>query len=106
MANYFRITAYHPEKDISVILDSNGMFEKLWQFSSYLVQKGFKILEVGAGENLVEGTFPLVSETSKRILLRGINKGKPEIQEMTYQDRPCKAITLYDKVYGLFVYKQ
>lgn len=102
MANYFRITAYHPKKDISVILDSNGMFEKLWQFSSYLVQKGFKILEVGISENLVEGTFPVVSETSKRILLRGINKGKPEIQEMTYQERPCKTITLYDKVYGLF----
>lgn len=105
MANYFRITAYHPDKDISVILDSNGKFEKLWQFSSYLVQRGFKILEVGKGENLVEGTFPTVSEASKKILLRGINKGKPEIQEMTYQDLPCKAITLYDKVYGLFFYK-
>ena len=74
MANYFRITAYHPEKDISVILDSNGAFEKLWQFSSYLVQKGFKILEVGTGENLVEGTFSVVSETSKRILLRAMQE--------------------------------
>ena len=103
MANYFRITAYHPEKDISVILDSNGMFEKLWQFSSYLVQRGFKILEVGTGENLVEGTFPTVYEAAKKILLRGINKGKPEIQEMTYQDRPCKAITVYDKTYSAFI---
>ena len=103
MANYFRITAYYPEKDFSVILDSNGKFEKLWQFSSYLVQKGFKILEVGTGENLVEGTLPKVPEVSKKVLLRGINKGKPEIQEVTYQERPCKAITLYDKVYGLFI---
>lgn len=102
MAKYFRITAYYPEKNFSVILDSNGMFEKLWMFSSYLVQRGFKILEVGTGENLIEGTFPTVSEASKKIFLRGINKGKPEIQEMTYQDRPCKAITLYDKIYGLF----
>ena len=103
MANYFRVTAYHPEKDISVILDSNGMFEKFWQFSSYLVQKGLKILEVGTGENLVEGTFPMVSEVSNKILLWGINKGKPEIQEITYQEQPCKAITVYDKIYGLFV---
>ena len=102
MANYFRITAYHPEKDISVILDSNGMFEKLWQFSSYLVQKGFKILEVGTGENLVEGTFPMVSEVSKKILLRGIDRGQPRIETTTYQERSCKAIMLYDKVYGLF----
>lgn len=102
MANYFRITAYHPDKDISVILDSNGMFEKLWQFSSYLVQKGFKILEVGANESIIESTFPTVKEVSNRIMLRAIDKGKPEIQEMTYQDRSCKAITLYDKIYGLF----
>ena len=41
MANYFRITAYHPTKDICAIFDSNGRFEKLWQFSAYLVQNGF-----------------------------------------------------------------
>lgn len=102
MANYFRITAYHPEKDMSVILDSNGMFEKLWQFSSYLVQKGFKILEVGANDNIIECTFPAIKEVSNKIILRAIDNGKPEIQEITYQDRPCKAITVYDKIYGLF----
>lgn len=30
MANYFRVTAHHTEQNISVILDSNGQFEKLW----------------------------------------------------------------------------
>ena len=47
MANYFRITAYHPKEDLSVIMDSNGIFEKLWQFSAFMVSKGFKIIEVG-----------------------------------------------------------
>lgn len=102
MANYFRITAYHPEKDISVILDSNGMFEKLWQFSSYLVQKGFKILEVGDKDKFVESTFPAIDEASDKIFLRAIDKGKPEIQTLVHQDRPCKAITVYDKIYGIF----
>lgn len=27
---YYRITAYNKEQDFSYILDSNGMFEKLW----------------------------------------------------------------------------
>ena len=53
MANYFRITAYHIEQDISAILDSNGRFEKLWQFSSFLVNKGFKIIEVTTSDKLV-----------------------------------------------------
>ena len=103
MANYFRITAYYPETDISVILDSNGMFEKLWQFSSYLVQKGFKILEVGAKDRIVESTFPEIGEATDKIYLRGIDKGKPEIQELVHQERPCKAITVYDKIYGQYV---
>lgn len=42
MSNYFRITAYHPANNICAIFDSNGRFGKLWQFSAYLVQKGFK----------------------------------------------------------------
>ena len=58
MANYFRITAYHPAKNICAVFDSNGRFEKLWQFSAYLVQKGFKIVEVGNSR----------TETSKRLL--------------------------------------
>ena len=45
MENNFRITGYVEKDNYSVILDSNGMFDKLWQFSSYLVQKGIKIIE-------------------------------------------------------------
>lgn len=103
MANYFRITAYHPEKDISVILDSNGKFEKLWQFSAYLVQKGFKIIQVCTSDNFVEATFPPLSSESNKIHLRGIDKGKPIVEDVIHQNRPCKAITVYDKIYGQYV---
>ena len=48
---YFRITGYEPKNDISFILDCNGMFEKLWQFSAMLVAKGLKVLEVSKLEN-------------------------------------------------------
>ena len=60
MANYFRITAYHPIENFSVIMDSNGMFEKLWQFSSFMVSKGFKIIEVGGEDKFNEGDMPKV----------------------------------------------
>ena len=60
MANYFRITAYHPTENFSVIMDSNGMFEKLWQFSSFMVSKGFKIIEVGGEGKFNEGDMPKV----------------------------------------------
>lgn len=103
MANFFRITAYHTEQNISVILDSNGKFEKLWQFSSFLVNKGFKIIEVATSDKLVYDPFPLIEEESNKILLRSIAKGQPMIQEVIYQDRPCKAICVSDKTYGQFL---
>lgn len=102
MAHYFRITAYHPDKDISAILDTYGKFEKLWQFSSYLVQRGFKILEVGDKSRFVESTFLEIEKPSDKIFLRAIDKGKPEIQTLVHQERPCKAITVYNKIYGIF----
>ena len=43
MNTYFRITAYHPKEDISAILDTEGKYEELWEFSAFLVSKGFKI---------------------------------------------------------------
>lgn len=103
MANYFRITAYHPETDISVVLDSNGRFEKLWQFSSYLVQKGFKILEVGKDENIIDAGYKRVEKVSSKIYLMGFMQGKPYIEDVNYQNRPCKSIAVNNMAYGLFV---
>lgn len=103
MANYFRIAAYYPEKDFSVILDSNGRFEKLWQFSAYLVNKGFKILEVGKDENIIDAGYKRVDKMSNKIYLMGFSQGKPCIESINYQDRPCKAVSVPNMAYGLFV---
>ena len=77
--NYFRITAYHPEKNISVIADSNGKFEKLWQFSSYLVHNGFKIIAVSNDEQFTCGNAPKAESDTKHILIRACGKGHPTI---------------------------
>ena len=103
MANYFRITAYHIEQDICAILDSNGRFEKLWQFSSFLVNKGFKIIEVTTLDKLVYDPFTLIEKELDKILLRSIAKGMPIMQEVIYQDRPCKAICVGESTYAQFV---
>ena len=76
MANYFRITAYGPNENVGMIVDSNGRHEKLWQFSAELVAKGFKILAVGNDTKFTEGNIPKTEE-SNRLLLRACMKGKP-----------------------------
>ena len=77
MANYFRITAYHPAENVCAVFDSNGRFEKLWQFSAFLVQKGFKIVEVGSDDKFHEGNIPKVQEDTS-LILRACAKGKPK----------------------------
>ena len=99
---YYRITAYHSDKDISVILDSYGKFESLWDFSSLLVSHGFKVLSLSRAEVLVESTFPLIEETNK-LAVRAIAKGLPNIQEFEYNARKCRGITVGDKIYGQYL---
>ena len=79
MANYFRITAYHPTENLSVIMDSNGLFEKLWQFSSFMVSKGFKIIEVGDENKFDEGDMPKAEQDTVHVILRACKSGEPEI---------------------------
>lgn len=98
MENYFRITAYHTEHDESVILDSNGKFDKLWQFSADLIQKGFKILEVGNDETFLDGDIEK-TEYSDNYLLRAHAKGKPQYTSFSVEDITYKAIRIGDRVY-------
>ena len=75
---YFRVTIYHPAEDVSAIIDSNGYFEKLWQLSAALVQKGFKILEVGADDRFLEGDLPKLEADRQHLFLRACKTGKPD----------------------------
>ena len=75
---YFRVTVYHPAEDVSAIIDSNSHFEKLWQLSAALVQKGFKILEVGNDDQFLEGDLPKAEAYRGHLLLRACKTGKPE----------------------------
>ena len=65
MANYFRITAYHPTENLSVIMDSNGLFEKLWQFYE---------------DKFDDGDMPKAEYDNVHVILRACKSGKPEIQ--------------------------
>ena len=100
--DYYRITAYHSDEDISVILDSYGKFETLWDFSATLVSHGFKIITLCRTEAIAESTFPLIEESGK-LAVRAIAKGLPDIDEFVYNNRKCRAITVGDKIYGQYL---
>ena len=99
MNKYYRITGYCPENDFSFIVDSNGMFEKLWQFSAFLVEKGLDIMEVARLENVIDINIDQVEEDKEHIILRANADGKPEYVNHTIDGITYRAIKVADKLY-------
>lgn len=83
MNNYFRITAQSREKGYTFIADSYGRFEKLWQFSAYLVAKGFKIIAVNAEGKFEFGNISKSEPDSAHIKIRACGKGVATINNTT-----------------------
>ena len=46
MAKYFRVKAHYPKENMTIVVDSYGRYDEIWQLSAFLIKKGFKILEV------------------------------------------------------------
>ncbi len=99
MSNYFRITGYVKEKDVCFIMDSNGYFEKLWQFSSYLVQKNIQILEVSNDTKFQDVNIDKVDYDQKHLFLRATTKGKPEYINHTIDGEIFKAVKVGNIIY-------
>ena len=96
---YYRITAYYPQDDFSFIIDSNGKFEKLWQFSSYLVNKGIQIVEVSKEEQIIDINIEKPYIDNGCLILRATADGKPEYVEQTINGITHKAVKVADKIY-------
>lgn len=96
---YFRITGYNEKDNYCFIVDSNGMFEKLWQFSAYLISKGLKILEVSKEENFIDVNIKRATEDKENIILRANAVGKPKNTTYEIDGVSYKAIQVADKIY-------
>ena len=97
--NYFRITAYYPEDNFSFIIDSNGKFEKLWQFSAYLISMGIKVIEASKQEQMLYINIEPAQQDNEHIILRANADDKPEYVEQTINGITYKAIKVADKMY-------
>lgn len=99
MTRYFRITGYYPKEDISFIMDSNGMFEKLWQFSAFIVSKGCNVLEVGTDETFLDINIEKAEEDKEHIILRASMNGKPIYVEKMIMNATYTAVQINDCLY-------
>ena len=100
MNNYFRITAYNPQHNIGFIADSYGKFKKIWQFSSYLIQHGCKIIEVNNSDNFIDyKNLPLLTEPSNKIIIRAIEEGRTNYLPRVIDGKNYRIVVMGDKQY-------
>ena len=99
MSNYFRITGYVKEKDLCFIMDCNGMFEKLWEFSALMIQHKIQVLEVANDTKFLDGNIGKVEYDANHIALRATAKGLPKYTTYTLDGITYKAIKVADKIY-------
>ena len=99
MANYYRITAYHPGEDYSFIVDSHGKFEKLWEFSSYLVNKGVTVLEVSNEDKFLDGNMKRAKEHPEYLYIQSAQRGKPTMTIETVDGKTYPAVEICGRRY-------
>ena len=98
--NYFRITAYNEEKNVGFIIDSHGMFDKLWEFSVYVKSKGCKIIDATTAEKFIDiNTQKELKVYSDKLYLIACKNEYPQEIDYEYEGRKYKAIKVDDKIY-------
>ena len=97
--NHFRVAAYHPAEDITVLIDSYGVYDKLWQLSSTLVMKGFKIIEASDSSKFVEVNIPSIEPNDKQLYLRACMVGKPDEFLQIIDAKRLKVLQVENRMY-------
>ncbi len=97
--NHFRVTAYHPTEDVTVLIDSYGVYAKLWQLSSMLVMKGFQILEASDDTKFMDISVPAIEPNEKQLYLRACMVGKPDVFIQTIDGKKVKVIQVENRMY-------
>ena len=96
---YFRITAYSQEQNVSVILDSYGMYETLEDFRLYIFSKGFEIIAASTDENFIDVNIDKTEQDEKHILSRAHHNGKPAKIACEQDGITYNAIQVGEKIY-------
>ncbi len=99
MSNYFRITAYEKNHNIGMILDSNGAFEKKWQFSAFVISKGCEIINITDEDSMIDINIGKANYDDYKFTLMANIVGRPEKITHDYNGQSYDAIKVGDKIY-------
>ena len=89
--NYFRITIYNQEHNVTAILDSNGYYEKKWMLSSFFVKLGWTVVNIVSINEISLTNIPSIEPNKDCLVLRACKIGKAEIND--------KSINVLERAY-------
>ena len=69
MSKYFRVKALYPKENMTVVVDSYGKYDEIWQLSAFLIKKGFKILQVWDDGKITDKDIPKVNTVDHNNLI-------------------------------------
>ncbi len=99
----FRITAYNPDEDISVIIESTGKYKKLKEFIDE-IEKNFVIWEAQNDNYFLEGNIQISPKNNEEITLIACAPGKPDRVNISINDKTYDGIKVGDKYYIPLLY--
>ena len=100
MANYYRITGYSKKGNVSIILDCYGMFEKKWQFSSFVIERTFDIIAISDGDSMIDvNTERMKEPEANRLHIVAYAEGEPKRVKQEIDGIEYDAIRVGDKIY-------
>ena len=80
-------------------MDCHGKFEKLWEFSSYLVGKGLKVLEVSNGDTFLDGNMKRAKEHPEYLYIQSEQRGQPTKTTVTVDGKTYRAVEVCGRRY-------
>lgn len=95
----YRITAYHKDLDISVIMDCDGKFDYLQQFSLYMQNKGFMVIAESKKDTLLDVNIKPPKSYPNNIILRACHYGRPIETTVTQNGFTYRALQVNKKIY-------
>ena len=83
---YMRATVYIPKKNTSYILDVKGMFDAVWKFTEYLLDRDCKIIAIGDETTFIDCNCGMNAICDGKVHMVSQQEGMPQQFEERYSD--------------------
>lgn len=83
---YMRATVYIPAQNKSYIFDVNGVYDAVWKFTEYLLDKGCEIIAVGDDETFIDCNCGTDTPMDGKMHKISEQEGRPQQFEERYND--------------------